>query len=79
MQWGLEIEYWLKFLERKTIVKQVYFYILEIIPKHNAQDIDKCIGKYICRALDREGSGGRRKKTNDEPEDGYENKGDVSD
>ena len=50
-----------------------------MIPKHNAQDIDKCIGKYICRAPDREGSGGRRKKTNDEPEDGYENKGDVSD
>ena len=33
-----------------------------MIPKHNAQDIDKCIGKYICRAPDREGGGGRRKR-----------------
>ena len=50
-----------------------------MIPKHNAQDIDKCIGKYVCRAPYREGSGGRRKKTNDEPEDEYESKSDASD
>ena len=49
-----------------------------MIPKHNAQDIDKCIGKYICRAPDREGSG-RRKKTNDQPENRYENESDTSD
>ena len=73
------MEYWLKFLERETIIKQVYFYIVEMIPKHNAQDIDKCIGKYICRAPDREGGGGRRKKTNNEPENGYENESDASD
>ena len=73
------MEYWLKFLERETIIKQVYFYIVEMIPKHNAQDIDKCIGKYVCRAPYREGSGGRRKKTNDEPEDEYESKSDASD
>ena len=73
------MEYWLKFLERETIIKQVYFYIVEMIPKHNTQDIDKCIGKYICRAPDREGGGGRRRKTNHEPENGYENESDESD
>ena len=51
----------------------------EMFPKHNVQDIDKCIGKYICRASDREGGSGRRKKTNDEPEKGYENESDSSD
>ena len=50
-----------------------------MIPKHNAQDIDKCIGKYICRAPDREGGGGRRKKANDESENEYENESDASD
>ena len=49
-----------------------------MIPKHNAQDIDKCIGKYIRRAPNREGGGGRRKKTKDEPEHGYENESDAS-
>ena len=73
------MEYWLKFLERETIIKQVYFHIVEMIPKHNAQDIDKCIGKCICRAPDREGGGGRRRKTKHEPENGYENESDESD
>ena len=50
-----------------------------MIPKNNAQDIDKCIGKYICRAPDREGGGGRSKNANDEPENGYENDSDASD
>ena len=50
-----------------------------MIPKHNAQDIHKCIGKYICRAPDHEGGGGRRKKANDEPENEYENESDASD
>ena len=50
-----------------------------MIPEHNAQDIDKCIGKYICRAPDREDSGGRRKKTKDEPENENENESDASD
>ena len=30
------------------IVKEIYFYIVEMIPKHNAQDIDKCIGAFGC-------------------------------
>ena len=51
----------------------------EMFPKHNVQDIDKCIGKYICRASDREGGSGRRKNTNDEPEKAYENESDSSD
>ena len=50
-----------------------------MIPKHNAQDIDKFIRKYICRAPDREGGGSHRKKANDEPENGYENESDASD
>ena len=50
-----------------------------MIPKHNAQDIDKCIGKYICRAPDRGGGGGRRKKTNVELENENENGSDASD
>ena len=60
-------------------MKEVYFYIVEVIPKHNAQDIDKCIRKYICRASNRGGGGGRRKKTNDEPESENENESDASD
>ena len=59
------------------IVKEGYLYIVEMISKHNAQDIDKCIGKCICRAPDRGGGGGRRKNTNDEPEN--ENESDASD
>ena len=35
------------------IVKEVYFYIVEMIPKHNAHDIDKCIGKYILKDLNK--------------------------
>ena len=50
-----------------------------MIPKHNAQDIDKCIGKYICRALDRGGGGGCRKKANFESENENENESDASD
>ena len=61
------MKYRLKFLERERICKDVYFYIVETIPKHNAQDMDNCIGKYICRAPDREGGGGCREKKNDEP------------
>ena len=61
------------------IVKEVYFQIVEMIPKHNAQDIDKCIGKYICRAPDRGGGGGCRKKTNFESENENENESDASD
>ena len=82
----LKMEYWLKFgFERKTIVKEVYFYIAEMIPKHNAQHINRCIEKYICCAPNREGGGGCRKKTNDEPEindameNRYENEIDESD
>ena len=48
-----------------------------MIPKHNAQDIDKCIGKYICCAPDRGGDGGRRKKTNVELENENENGSDL--
>ena len=61
------------------IVKEVYFYIVEMIPKQNAQYIDKCIGKYICRTPDRGGGGGRRKMTNVEPENENENESDASD
>ena len=75
----VEMEYWLTFLERETIVKEVYFYMVEMILKQNPQEIDKCIGKYICRPPDRESGGGRTKKTNDEPENGYENESDASD
>ena len=50
-----------------------------MIPKHNAQDTDKCIGNYMCLAPDRKDGGGRRKKTNDGPENGNKNESDVSD
>ena len=61
------------------IVKEVYFYIVQMIPKQNVQDIDKCIGKYICRAPDRGSGDGRRKKTNDGPENENENESNASD
>ena len=50
-----------------------------MIPKQCAQDIEKYIGKYICRAPDREGGGGRgAEKTkpserNDHEEYAYQN------
>ena len=73
------MEYWLKCLETETVVKEVYFYIIEMLSKQNAQDIDKCMGKYICHAPDHKDGGGPRKKTNDEPENRYENESDAND
>lgn len=39
-----------------------------MIPKQSVKDIEKCIGKYLCRAPDREGGGGRGTKQTKENE-----------
>ena len=39
-----------------------------MIPKQSVKDIEKCIGKYLCHAPDREGGGGRGTKQTKENE-----------